>query len=239
MSAAEGTVEARMYPILPCPDVDEAIAFYEALGFTRTYRQVRPNPHAVVGLGEIQIHLAGIPGFDPSQSYASVIVVVADPDALYRNFAEGLRRKYGRLPVGIPRLTRPRKRYGTVYGFSLIDVGGNWIRVSRAGDVEEEAGNAEEGLARTIEVAARLADAKGDEATAFKTLESGLRRFPDALPLDRARGLIYLAELAVRLGKQQQASSLVAEAKDIDLSPADGALIAEEVAHVTELIGTG
>lgn len=25
--------DERMYPILPCPDVDEAIAFYEALGF--------------------------------------------------------------------------------------------------------------------------------------------------------------------------------------------------------------
>ena len=27
---------ARMYPILPYPDVDEAIAFNESLGFTRT-----------------------------------------------------------------------------------------------------------------------------------------------------------------------------------------------------------
>ena len=117
---------ARMYPILPYPDVDEAIAFYESLGFTRTYRQVRPNPHAVVSLGDMHIHLSGIPGFDPADSYASVIVVVPDPDALYRSFAAGLRRAYGRLPVsGFPRITRPRKRYGTVAGFSLIDVGGN------------------------------------------------------------------------------------------------------------------
>lgn len=53
--------DERIYPILPCPDIDEAIAFYEALGFSRTYRQLRPNPSAVVARGELQVHLAGIP----------------------------------------------------------------------------------------------------------------------------------------------------------------------------------
>jgi catechol 2,3-dioxygenase-like lactoylglutathione lyase family enzyme len=39
----------RTYPALPCRDVDESIAFYESIGFKRTFRQVRPNPYAVVG----------------------------------------------------------------------------------------------------------------------------------------------------------------------------------------------
>lgn len=43
----------RTYPILPCPDIDQAIVFYEALGFRRTYRQLKPNPCAVVALEEI------------------------------------------------------------------------------------------------------------------------------------------------------------------------------------------
>lgn len=96
----------RTYPCLPCADIDTSIAFYEALGFTRTYRQIRPNPYAVVARDEI--HLFGIDGFDPRDSYDSVIVVVPDPDSLYRDFAAGLRRAHGRLPVaGIPRITRP------------------------------------------------------------------------------------------------------------------------------------
>ena len=103
--------DERMYPILPCPDIDEAIAFYAALGFTRTYRQVRPNPSAVVARDDMHIHLAGIDGFDPEQSYASVIITVPDPDALYASFAEGLRAAFGKVPVaGIPRMVRPRKR---------------------------------------------------------------------------------------------------------------------------------
>ena len=97
----------RMYPILPCPDVDEAISFYEALGFARTYRQLRPNPYAVVAREDMQVHLFGMPDFDPAQSYGSVIVVVADPDALYRSFADGLRRVYGQ--VG-PRSASGRER---------------------------------------------------------------------------------------------------------------------------------
>ena len=160
MIAANGASGTRMYPLLPCRDIDEAIAFYEALGFTRTYRQVRPNPHAVVERGELAVHLFGMDGFDPAGSYGSVIITVPDPDALYAAFAAGLRAAYGHLPVaGIPRMVRPRKRWGTVYGFSVVDVGGNWLRISKTGDREAAPDATEPGLARSIEVAARLADA--------------------------------------------------------------------------------
>ena len=80
----------RTYPMLPCRDIDEAITFYEALGFKRTYRQVRPNPSAVVAREDFQIHLFGMDNFKPEDSYGSVIVVVPDPDALYNAFAAGL-----------------------------------------------------------------------------------------------------------------------------------------------------
>lgn len=227
----------RMYPILPCREIDEAIAFYEALGFTRTYRQIRPNPCAVVAREDMHIHLCGIPGFDPEQSYASVIVVVPDPDALYRSFAEGLRKVYGKLPVaGIPRIVRPRKRFGTVYGFSVVDVGGNWLRVSKAGDTEETADGAEAGLAKVIEVAARLGDARGDDAAALKALEKGLVRYADAAVVDRARGLLFRAQLAVRLGKQALAQSSLAEVLALEMGDDDRGLIADELAHTTELV---
>jgi catechol 2,3-dioxygenase-like lactoylglutathione lyase family enzyme len=230
-------VEGRMYPIFPCADLDATIEFYEAIGFTRTYRQVRPNPHAVMELGELGIHVACFEGFDPEQSYASVIVAVRDPDALYRTFAEGLRRRYGRLPVsGIPRVTRPRKRYGTVDGFSLVDIGGNWIRVSRMGDTEETTEHAEGGLLRIVEVAGRLADAKGDISGGLKTLESGLQRHADADAIDRARALLYRAELAVRVGDVARARSSIDDLRALELSEDDRAFIAADLDYVGELI---
>ncbi len=144
----------RIYPCLPCADLDDAIAFYEALGFKRTYRQMRPNPYAVVEWGDIQVHLFGMEGFDPAQSYGNAIVTVPDPESTYRAFAAGLRERYGKLPsVGIPRLLRPRKKYGTVSGFAVVDPGGNWLRFYKLGDTEEEEKG--EGLAGILAVAAR------------------------------------------------------------------------------------
>ena len=228
----------RTYPCLPCRELDESIAFYESLGFRRTYRQTRPNPYAVVALEEIQIHLFGIQGFDPADSYGSVIVTVPDPDSLYHDFAAGLRKAYGKLPVaGIPRILRPRKKYGTGRGFSVVDPGGNWLRISTLGD-SEEAASAEkmEGLAQILNVAARLGDAHGDEALALKTLESGLARFADAAAIELVRAHLYRAELAMRIKDQALAQSSLTAAKSLELTEAEQASVAEELAHVTELV---
>ncbi|MCE7986481.1 MAG: VOC family protein [Caldilinea sp. CFX5] len=228
----------RTYPILPCPDIDQAIAFYEALGFQCTYRQERPNPYAVVKLEAIQIHLFGMKGFNPADSYGSAIVVVPDPDALYQAFARGLRAAYQKVPTaGIPRITRPRKKFGTVRGFSVVDVGGNWLRISKLGDTEAQAA-AEKltGLAQVLVVAARLGDAHGDDAKALKTLENGLKRFADAPTLEQARALLYRAELAMRVSDPILAQSSLAAVQMLPLSEDERATIADELAQTSELV---
>jgi catechol 2,3-dioxygenase-like lactoylglutathione lyase family enzyme len=226
-----------MYPILPCPDLDAAIAFYAALGFRRTYRQLRPNPYAVVERDEMAVHLAGIDGFDPEQSYASVIIVVPDPDALYTSFADGLRKAFGRVPVaGIPRMVRPRKRWGTVYGFSVVDVGGNWLRISRLGDAEPAPHEAARGLAGVTEDAARLADAHGHDGEALRTLERGLARHLNAAPHERAHAFLYRAELAIRLGDPALARRSLAEAQATDLDEGAREALAADFAHVEALL---
>jgi catechol 2,3-dioxygenase-like lactoylglutathione lyase family enzyme len=228
----------RTHPCLPCGDLDQSIAFYECIGFTRTYRQVRPNPYAVVALEDMQIHLFGITGFEPANSYGTVIVAVPDPDNLYRGFADGLRKAFGKLPIaGIPRITRPRKRYGTVRGFSLIDPGGNWLRVSKLGDTENEASAEKvEGLMQILEVATRLGDSHGDDALALRTLERGLTRHADAKPCELARAYLYRAELACRTNDRALAESSLASVQSLDLTGEEKAILADEIAHVTSLV---
>ena len=228
----------RTYPCLPCGDIDESIAFYESIGFKKTYRQVRPNPYAVVALEEIQIHLFGMEGFSPAESYGSVIVAVPDPDSLYRDFAAGLRKVHGKLPVaGIPRMTRPRKKYGTVRGFSVVDPGGNWLRIYKLGESEEKnSAEKAEGLAQIIYVAARLGDAHGDEALALKTLENGLSRFPDSPAIDLAKAYLYRAELAVRTKDFELAKSSLLSAQSLRLTDDDKVALTDEFAHVIELV---
>lgn len=228
----------RTYPILPCRDLDESISFYETLGFKRTYRQIHPNPYATVSLEDIQIHLFGMDGFNPQDSYGSVIILVPDPESLYKMSASRLRERFGKLPVtGIPRILRPRKRYGTVTGFTVVDPGGNWLRISKLGETEaEDAPKKAEGLAQIILVAARLGDAHGDEALALKTLESGIQKFPNAPAIERVRANLYRAELAFRLSKLELAHSSLAAALALELTDDEKIMVADEVAHVTGLV---
>lgn len=228
----------RMYPILPCRELDESISFYEVLGFKKTYRQLRPNPYATVVLEDMEIHLFGLDEFNPANSYGSVIIAVPDPDSLYQSFASRLREAYGKLPMtGIPRILRPRKKYGTVSGFSVVDPGGNWLRIYKLGDSEQEdAAKEMEGLAGFINVAARLGDAHGDEALALKTLESGIKRFPDAPAIDRVKAFLYRAELAVRLDNMELAKASLAAARSIELNEEESAVVAEEFTHLSAFL---
>ncbi len=202
--------------ILPCPDLDEAVAFYEALGFTRTYRQLRPDPHAVVAYEDLAFHLAGIPGFDPEASYASVIVTVPDVGGLHDAFAAGLRRAYGRLPgAGIPR----RQLAAVLPG-----------RRDRRG-----AGGAVAGLARALEVAARQGDARGDEAQALVVLDAALQREAGAPAAEKAPLLLYRAELLARLGRVAEAAEALAGAT-AGLTVDEAASIADDVEHAREVV---
>ena len=234
-------MKAVTIPLLPCADIDEAVSFYEALGFRRTYRQIRPNPHAVVELGEIGIHLFGMNGFNPADSYGSTIILVEDPDALYAQFAAGFRAKFGKLLVaGIPRILRPRKRQGTVRGFTVVDPGGNWLRIAQLGSSEEaEAEEESTGLERVIRNAGRLADSKGDSAGGLRLLQNGLLRFPEADTLERVRALLYVSELSIRTGQRSDAENALAQALEIDLSAEDLKSISAELDHVRELLLSG
>ena len=113
------------------------------------------------------------------------------------------------------------------------------MRISKTGEREAARDATEPGLTRSIEVAARLADAKGDDEQALKTLVGGLERAPDAPALERGQALLYRAELEIRLGRAADARASLEAAEALDLDQQERSALADDIAHVSALLETG
>lgn len=206
-------------PLLPCGSIDDMAEFYLALGFEQTYRQVRPNPYLALRREDLHLHFFSLPDFDPEKSYGSCLVYVPDTGALYEAFAAGMRAANGKLLVaGIPRMTRPRKRRnaGGLSGFTLVDPGGNWIRIyPLPGSVEGEA-PATGRLAKAVENAVVLGDSKDDGRQAAKILDAVLAKEQDPTQVvELVEALVYRAELALRLEDGARARAVLARIHEI------------------------
>lgn len=216
---------SRTVPLLPCASIAEAERFATAIGFEVGYRQGPPHPYLALRSGEgIELHYVEILGFDAQSSHGSCLVVVPDPVAILHRWSAGLDQLYGSVPVhGIPRLMRPKNRSSAVdfMGFSLVDVGGNRIRVVRAAALD---GDEDEDEDDPIVVAAAPRPEPEPEpepvpepSPAASTRPSAFERHGvGAAPQHRLSALVYLAELAARLGRHEEAMVHLEEAERID-----------------------
>jgi hypothetical protein len=202
-------------PLLPCASIDDIVAFYEVLGFRTTYRQREPNPYVAVQREDLNLHFFEMPGFDPQQSYGSCLVLTSDTGELYRAFAAGMRAAYGKVLIsGTPRMTRPRarKNYDGPSGFSVVDPGGNWIRVVQNAAVDHAAAPTPPGrLANALANAVVQGDSKGDLRQAARILDTALARSEgsdDAVALVEV--LAYRAEMAMALHEPATAADMLA-----------------------------
>ncbi len=210
-------------PLLPCASIDDVAAFYEVLGFRVTHRQRKPNPYVALQREDVNLHFFEIAGFDPEQSYGSCLVLTTDIEGLYRAFVAGMRAAYGKILVsGTPRMTRPRvrKNYDGLSGFSVIDPGGNWIRVVQNAATTPPPAPAPDGrLARALANAIVQGDSKGDVRQAVRILDSALARpQADDDPVAQVEVLAYRAELAMVLHDPETAREMLARVDRVVLS---------------------
>lgn len=208
----------RTVPLLPCGSIAEAERFATAIGFEVEYRQGPPHRYLAVRSDEgIELHYFEIRGFDAATSHGSCLVVVSDPVGILHRWSSGLDQLYGSVPVhGIPRLMRPKSRSSAVdfMGFSLVDVGGNRIRVVRAAALDADGEDDPIVVAPTPRPEPRPesepAEPVSDRRSAFE------RHGVGAAPQHRLSALVYLAELAARLGRHEEAMAHLDEAECID-----------------------
>jgi len=228
-------------PLLPCGSVDVIADFYRVLGFRTTYRQRRPNPYVALRREDLHLHFFEVPGFVPEDSYGSCLVLVPDIDELHAAFAKGMRAEYGKVLVsGIPRMTRPRPRKNNdgMTGFSVIDPGGNWIRISArtaTGPVPESTGR----LAVALQNAVVQADSRGDLGQAARILDGALAR-PDAAddPITLVEALVYRAEAAMALDDPATAREVLARAARVELTAEARQRLAATLETAAELTAT-
>jgi hypothetical protein len=210
-------------PLLPCASIDDIETFYGVLGFRTTYKQRKPNACVAVQREDLHLQFFEIAGFDPEQSYGSCLVLTADIEGLHRAFAAGMRAAYGKVLVsGTPRMTRPRARKNAdgLGGFSVIDPGGNWIRVFQNAATMPTPAPAPAGrLAKALANAVVLADSKGDVGQAVRILDSALARpQADDDPVTHVEVLVYRAELAMVLHDRETATQMLARVEHIALN---------------------
>jgi hypothetical protein len=228
-------------PLLPCGSIDVIADFYRVLGFRSTYRQLRPNPYVALQREDLHLHFFEIPDFVPENSYGSCLVLVPDVEELHGAFAKGMRAEYGKVLVsGIPRMTRPRpkKNNDGVTGFSVIDPGGNWIRIS-AKSTTAPAPESTGRLAITLQNAVVQADSRGDHRQAARILDSALAR-PDAAddPITQVEALVYRAEVAMALHDSATARRMLARADRIELTADARQRLAATLETAAELAAT-
>lgn len=226
-------------PILPCPSINDTLDFYRALGFEVTFQQAKPNNYAVVCRGTIELHFFSMRNYLPANSYSTCYVRVADVDGLYQALTDGLKQKYGRVPsVGIPRVIPLKNKTGR-REFIVVDPGGNWIRIGQTSNLPQAdedpiSGPKASKLSKVLEAANLLSDA-GDDAKAAQMLKAALARNEPAPNVHRVKALVYCAGLAITLGDDVLARSLLDE---VDMTPLDDhekATIATEISRASEL----
>jgi hypothetical protein len=226
-------------PLLPCRSIDEIVEFYEMLGFERTYYQVQPNPYVALQREGINLHFFGIPDFKPDDSYGSCLVIVPDTGVLYRSFAAAMRETHGKLLVsGIPRITRPRKRKNAdnLSGFTIIDPGGNWIRIMAAKPDTADAEAPPSKLGAILQNAVVMGDSHGFDERAAQILDGAFARSAEtASPTELVEALTYRAELASRVDDPAAVMEAIRRARAVSLTDAERSELAETLAGLDDL----
>ena len=227
----------RTIPILPCRSIDDVLAFYEALGFTVTYRQERPNTYAIVERGGIELQFFVLKALDPTASYSTCYVLTSDVDGLYESFTTGARGALGRVPTrGIPRIGPVRNMSYGVRQFIVVDPGGNYVRIGQPMETPppptaQTAGRLERALAAAV----TLADSRSDDVGAAKVLDSAFTDDPPTAGPIAVRALILRADVAHRLGDDAGARDYLAAALAIELDAVGLAEAADELRRAAEL----
>lgn len=213
-------------PLMPCEDLDRALAFYEAIGFAVTWRQHDPYAYGAVAQDGVELHF-----HEPKQrdtlTHGACLVMVDGLPEVHRAFVEGLRRAFGRIPLmGTPRIMRLSEAQSR---FTVVDPDGNrvtYISMAESEDAPDYEAWDEavdrSPLQQALDQAYNLrVFQQFDEPVIARALDAALRKYPDGSAADRARVLAARAEVALAMDDRDLARRLREEIDALSLSSTD------------------
>lgn len=225
-------------PVLWGGDLAETLDFYRTLGYKSTYEQTRPYTYGIVEREGYELHFGLTPkgATDAEPAHVSCLVFVDEVEQLHADFTTALRARYGKVPArGRPRITRFRPGQTR---FTVVDPIGNSVIYIRRDEPDYEYGGSRslEGLARVLDNARLLRDSKYDDKAAARAIETGLKRYGSTAPaVEKGRALAQLAEIAVATGDPGRVEEYRAQIEALELSEADRAIVAAELAIAGDL----
>ena len=196
--------EAKVIPILACPDIREQVAFYQKLGFLVIEMQTSPNPFASVKLGTIELMFYGSRKVDPTANATMCYIKVNDVDAMHDAFASSLKELTGNVPrTGIPRFTTVRDLKDD-RRFTLTDAGGNTLYIGspvKAGESTVLRTLENEKYAKLFTVLYDIVYSKEDPLMAVDNLSRYDINIELLSDLDKAKYFLVLLDIHQKIGK--------------------------------------
>lgn len=110
----------RITANLPAIDFDQTEAFYAKLGFETGFKD---DGWMILNRGSLEIEFFPHPELNPSESWFSACVRVADLDGVFADFLA-----VGLPGFSIPRLTAPALEPFGMRMFALVDLNGSLLR---------------------------------------------------------------------------------------------------------------
>jgi catechol 2,3-dioxygenase-like lactoylglutathione lyase family enzyme len=118
-------VTEHAVPILLSRDLNETLAFYEALGFENRGAPPDDWDYLIIGRGHIELHFVGDPSVDPLSSASMCYLYVDDATALHEHWRHAVTPD---AATG----SRIEEPVDTDYGmreFAVVDRNGNLLRI--------------------------------------------------------------------------------------------------------------
>jgi len=118
----------RAVPILPSRNLDETLAFYQALGFENRGAPPHVWGYLIVGRGEVELHFYEDREVDPLSTAAMCYLYVTNAEELFTEWSATVVAD----PLTGSRITQPTTTDYGMREFAVIDPSGNLLRIGSA-----------------------------------------------------------------------------------------------------------